>query len=53
MTSMGEMSAARMTMPMGSEDAEFAGASVGDFLRALTTSLTPRLSVRVAAAAAC
>lgn len=50
MTSIGLISAARMMMPMGkeseSEEREFEGRSVGDFRRALTTSLTPRLSVR-------
>ena len=54
MTSMGEISAARMTMPSGSasESAESdeAGALVGDLRSALTTSLTPRLRVRWAAA---
>ncbi len=51
-TSMGEMSAARMTMPRGrseeelDSDSEFAGAEVGDLRSALTTSLTPRLRVR-------
>lgn len=38
MTSMGEISAARMTIPGGGEEGV-----VGDFRRALTTSLTPRL----------
>lgn len=43
MTSMGEMSAARMTMPVGEVVAALAE-GVGDFRRALTTSFTPRLS---------
>ena len=42
MTSKGEMSAARMTTPMGSVMGAFA-AGVGLLRRALTTSLTPRL----------
>ena len=46
MTSMGEMSAARMTMKCGGsvveEEVEVEG---GDLRMALTTSLTPRLSV--------
>lgn len=49
MTSMGEMSAARMTMPVGEEMASLAE-GIGDFRTALTTSLTPRLSVLFAAA---
>ena len=47
MTSMGEMSAARITTPMGDvEDV----VEVADFRSALTTSFTPRFSVRCAAA---
>lgn len=42
---MGEMSAARTTMPGGGEEGV-----VGDLRRALTTSLTPRLRDFVAAA---
>jgi hypothetical protein len=49
MTSIGEISAASMTTPGGSDplsaDKEEAGASVGDLRSALTTSFTPRLSV--------
>ncbi len=40
MTSMGEISAARMTIP-----GAVVGAPAGDLRRALTTSLTPRLRV--------
>lgn len=46
MTSIGEISAARITTP-GAECA----APCGDFRRALTTSLTPRLRVLFFAAA--
>ena len=52
---MGEMSAASTTMPIGkdeeSADIDEGGADVGDFRRAFTTSLTPRLSVLWPAAA--
>jgi hypothetical protein len=37
-------------MPIGSEDVVFEGSEFGDFRKDLTTSLTPRLSVRCAAA---
>ena len=52
MTSIGEMSAARITMPRGREVVvrEEEGSLLGDLRRALTTSFTPRLSVRWAAA---
>lgn len=46
MTSMGEMSAARTTMPVGVEE----DVERGDLRSALTTSLTPRLSDLVNAA---
>ena len=48
MTSMGEMSAARMTTPMGDDD-EGVEEDV-DLRSALTTSFTPRFRVRWAAA---
>lgn len=47
MTSMGEMSAARMTTPIGVVWAEVEGV---DLRSALTTSFTPRFRVRCAAA---
>ena len=50
MTSMGEMSAAIITMADGSVMSEDEGADEGDLRRALTTSLTPRRSVFVLAA---
>lgn len=50
MTSIGEISAARTTIPLGSEEVVFAGRFVGDLRRAFTTSLTPRFRVRCAAA---
>lgn len=50
MTSMGEMSAARMTMPAGRDVGVLEGRDVGDLRRALTTSFTPRLRARDAAA---
>ena len=54
MTSMGEMSAARMTMPCGrEEDLEEAEVTGADFRRDLTTSLTPRLRVLCFAAVGC
>lgn len=50
MTSIGEISAAMMTMAEGFEMSEEAGPEVGDLRSALTTSLTPRRSVFVLAA---
>ena len=53
MTSMGEMSAARITTPVGDvedeEDAVVADVAA-DLRSALTTSFTPRFNVRCAAA---
>ena len=43
MTSMGEMSAARTTMPEGVELGLVVGLEGGDFRIALTVSLTPRV----------
>ena len=48
MTSMGDMSAAMIMTALGSLDAEVLAG--GDFRRAFTTSLTPRLSVLFLAA---
>ena len=45
MTSMGEMSAASMTIAGGSPPPAVAAAAVLDLRRDLTTSLTPRLRV--------
>jgi len=50
MTSMGEISAARTTIP-GIEEPEADGAPRGDLRRAFTTSFTPRLRVLFFAAA--
>lgn len=49
-TSMGEMSAARMTMPGGLEMVDEAGALISIFRTDLTTSLTPRFRVLFLAA---
>jgi len=45
MTSMGEMSAARITTPMGDEEEDVVEEGV-DLRSALTTSFTPRFRVR-------
>lgn len=49
MTSMGEMSPARTTIPL--EDEATLAAGMGDFRTALTTSLTPRFNDLLTAAA--